>query len=184
MRSSPRERLKLDVVLLDIQLPDLDGSQSLTSWRAPARALDVVLISSRDAETAGARLRRPRHAGSWPSEICPVRRWLSSSAEHRRPPAGLPLVPAGLVVGILAERAAFDWDDPRPGPRSCRRVDLHLRRFVRAPRRPGAGWLLAATGFAWFEGELDSGLVYLHRGPLVHGIVAYSGWRARTCSSS
>lgn len=50
------ETLRPDVVLLDIQLPDLDGfavADGLASQPSPPA---VVLISSRDAETYGARL--------------------------------------------------------------------------------------------------------------------------------
>ena len=88
---------------------------------------------------------------------------------------------AGLVVGLLAEQASFEWDDPRFWV-----PDLVVGlTFIGAgafalQRRPGTGWLLAATGFAWFAGNFDSELQYLHRGPLVHAIVAYVGWRARS----
>jgi DNA-binding NarL/FixJ family response regulator len=51
------ERLRPEIVLLDIRLPGLDGfavAERLTSLPHPPR---VVLISSRDAATYGARLR-------------------------------------------------------------------------------------------------------------------------------
>jgi CheY-like chemotaxis protein len=51
------ERLQPQIVLLDIQLPDLDGfavAEHLSTVRDPPR---VVLISSRDASVYGARLR-------------------------------------------------------------------------------------------------------------------------------
>jgi DNA-binding NarL/FixJ family response regulator len=50
------ERLRPQVVLLDIHLPDLDGfavAERLTAMASPPH---VVLISSRDAATYGARL--------------------------------------------------------------------------------------------------------------------------------
>jgi DNA-binding NarL/FixJ family response regulator len=50
------ERLRPDVVLLDIQLPDLDGFAVADQLAVMASAPDVVLISSRDADTYGARL--------------------------------------------------------------------------------------------------------------------------------
>jgi CheY-like chemotaxis protein len=50
------ERLRPDVVLLDIQLPDLDGFVVADEIAARPDAPDVVLISSRDAATYGGRL--------------------------------------------------------------------------------------------------------------------------------
>jgi DNA-binding NarL/FixJ family response regulator len=50
------ERLRPDVVLLDVQLPDLDGfavAERLAAISDPPR---VVLISSRDATSYGSRL--------------------------------------------------------------------------------------------------------------------------------
>jgi signal transduction histidine kinase len=40
--------------------------------------------------------------------------------------------------------------------------------------------LLTLTGFAWFAGTFADSLVYLHRGPLVHCVLAYPIGRART----
>jgi signal transduction histidine kinase len=91
------------------------------------------------------------------------------------------LVPAGLAVGVAAERAAFDWDDPRQWvPDLIVGMTFVAAGAASVARRPGTGWLLAATGFCWFLGSFDSALQYVHRGPLVHVIVAYVGWRART----
>jgi DNA-binding NarL/FixJ family response regulator len=56
-------RLRPDVVLLDIQLPDLDGFAVADRLAVTASAPDVVLISSRDAETYGARLVRAAARG-------------------------------------------------------------------------------------------------------------------------
>lgn len=50
------ERLRPDVVLLDIQLPDLDGFAVADRLAVTAAAPDVVLISSREAATYGDRL--------------------------------------------------------------------------------------------------------------------------------
>jgi two-component system response regulator EvgA len=50
------ERLRPEVVLLDIQLPDVDGFTVAADLAAVAPAPTVVLISSREAETYGARL--------------------------------------------------------------------------------------------------------------------------------
>ena len=40
--------------------------------------------------------------------------------------------------------------------------------------------LLGATGVCWFLGNFSTDLLYLHRGPLVHLVVAFAGWRARS----
>ena len=110
-----------------------------------------------------------------------MRRSPGSLPEGRRPRAGLIVAAAGLVVGFLAERASFDWDDPRRWvPDLVVGLTFIGTGAFAVRRRPGTGWLLAATGFAWFAGNFDSGLLYLHRGPLVHVIVAYVGWRPRS----
>jgi len=56
-------RLHPDVVLLDVQLPDLDGfavAEELAALRDPPQ---VVLISSRDARAYGSRVGAARVAG-------------------------------------------------------------------------------------------------------------------------
>ena len=50
------ERLRPDVVLLDIQLPDLDGFRVAERLAAAPEPPVVVLISSREAEAYGPRL--------------------------------------------------------------------------------------------------------------------------------
>jgi|SRR5215210_1827116 DNA-binding NarL/FixJ family response regulator len=53
---SEAERLRPQVVVLDIQLPDIDGfavAELLSAWSEPPR---VVLISSREAGSYGPRL--------------------------------------------------------------------------------------------------------------------------------
>jgi DNA-binding NarL/FixJ family response regulator len=49
-------RLKPDLVLLDIQLPDLDGLAVAASLTSEAEPPAVVLVSSRDASDYGPRL--------------------------------------------------------------------------------------------------------------------------------
>ena len=49
-------QLRPDLVLLDIQLPDVDGCEVARWLAAEANPPAVVLISSRDAEDYGARL--------------------------------------------------------------------------------------------------------------------------------
>jgi DNA-binding NarL/FixJ family response regulator len=50
------DHLRPDVVLLDVQLPDVDGFTVAERLSAAGSCAEVVLISSRDAVTYGARL--------------------------------------------------------------------------------------------------------------------------------
>lgn len=50
------ERLRPEVVLLDIQLPDIDGLRVAERLAATPEPPDVVLISSREAAAYGSRL--------------------------------------------------------------------------------------------------------------------------------
>jgi signal transduction histidine kinase len=110
-----------------------------------------------------------------------VRRWLAFSPDRPWRAARLILVSIGLAVGVAAERAAYGWDDPRHWiPDLVVGLAYIGAAVVTLPRRPGVGWLLAATGLAWFVGNFDSALQYIHRGPLVHALVVFVGWRVRT----
>lgn len=110
-----------------------------------------------------------------------MRRWLVFSPDRPWRAARLILISAGLAVGVAAEHAAYDWDDPRHWiPDLIVGLVYMVAAIVTLPRRPGVGWLLAATGMAWFAGNFDSALQYVHRGPLVHALVAFVGWRVRT----
>ena len=91
--------------------------------------------------------------------------------------------PAAIGLGIAAESAAFSWDDPRQWlPDFVVGVTLIVCGFFAWERRgaPGAGALMAATGVTWFLGNFSAELLYLHRGFLVHLILAYPGWRPRS----
>jgi DNA-binding NarL/FixJ family response regulator len=55
---SEARRLEPDLVLLDIQLPDLDGLAVAASLSSQAKPPAVVLVSSRDATDYGPRLDR------------------------------------------------------------------------------------------------------------------------------
>src|SRR6266516_4350541 len=55
-RASARALLQAEIVLLDIQLPDLDGLAVAEQLAAAPDAPAVVLISSRDAAAYGPRL--------------------------------------------------------------------------------------------------------------------------------
>ena len=85
---------------------------------------------------------------------------------------------AGLVVGVSGEVAAFKGDE------------LHLAAgdlvvgwvligggIVMGRQRVGR--LLAGGGFAWFAGDFVPALLYLHRGPVFHALLAYPDGRLR-----
>jgi DNA-binding NarL/FixJ family response regulator len=57
------ERLRPDVVLLDIQLPDLDGFAVAERLAAVPHPPEVVLISSREAASYGPRLQAAQAGG-------------------------------------------------------------------------------------------------------------------------
>jgi signal transduction histidine kinase len=107
------------------------------------------------------------------------------------PRRGLPILVAGVVVGLVAESAAFDLAD-----RNQWIPDLLVGwafvgcGVVAAARRPESrsGTLMAATGFTWFLGNfagvevevvswIATHAIYVHRGPLVHLIVTYPSGR-------
>ena len=97
-----------------------------------------------------------------------------------RAPAVALLVIAGLALGLMVEWVAWE-----PGELDRAAADLitgwallacgALAARRRAGRATGA--LLAATGAAWFAGTLAPALLYLHRGPLIHLLLAYPGAR-------
>jgi signal transduction histidine kinase len=90
---------------------------------------------------------------------------------------------AAIGLGVAAEWAAFSWDEPR---RWLPDLVVGLTFLgcgwaawtIRGERATGA--LLAATGGTWFLGNFLPEALYLHRGPLVHLLLTYSGWRPRS----
>jgi hypothetical protein len=94
-------------------------------------------------------------------------------------------------MGIGAETVGFDWADPhRWIPDLLVGWSFIGCGLIAATRQPESrsGLLMTVTGFTWFVGnfaETEAGLVawaaangiYLHRGPLVHLILAYPSGR-------
>jgi signal transduction histidine kinase len=91
---------------------------------------------------------------------------------------GLVIWPAAIALGVAAEAAAFRWDQPgRWLPDLAVGLTFIGCGVVAWDRSRGTAALLGATGVAWFAGNFAADLLYLHRGPLVHLILAYPGWR-------
>jgi signal transduction histidine kinase len=92
------------------------------------------------------------------------------------------LVTAGLAAGLVAEAVAFDWDQPRLWVPDLvvgwTLIGTGIAAWV-LRAAPGAGWLMILTGLTWFAG-LTPATLYWHRGPLVHLLIAFSGWRPRS----
>lgn len=93
----------------------------------------------------------------------------------------LALWPTGLAFGIVAELAAGAG-----GALTALDIVVGLALIGfglvlwERRRASAAGWLLAASGFAWFLGNFASWAVYLHRGPLIHLLLLYPGARLRS----
>ena len=98
-----------------------------------------------------------------------------------------------VAVGIAAEAARFAWDEPVLWlPDLVVGWAMVACGLIAIWRRPsGTGPLLVGAGFTWFLGNfaaLDSPLlawlaahaVYLHRGVLIHAVLAFPGWRPPT----
>jgi Histidine kinase-, DNA gyrase B-, and HSP90-like ATPase len=94
----------------------------------------------------------------------------------------LALWPAGLLLGIAAEWGG--WTDDPGGATLDLAVGLLLigLGLVAWQRRGSStvGPLMAASGFAWFLGNLAAWALYLHRGPLVQLVVSYPSGRLRS----
>ena len=95
--------------------------------------------------------------------------------------AGLLLWPGALALGLVTEAAAYSWDQPGLWvPDLAVGLTFIACGLLAWQRRHGAGSLLAATGVTWFLGTYSTDLLYLHRGPLVHLLIAYPGARPRS----
>jgi signal transduction histidine kinase len=98
----------------------------------------------------------------------------------------LVLWPAAVVLGVAAEWTAYELEEVRHWLPDlvvgwtflfCGLVAWSRRRESRT------GLLLAGTGLAWFAGNFAEPLVTLHRGPLVHCVLAYPSGRLRSRGS-
>ncbi|HYN56881.1 MAG TPA: ATP-binding protein [Motilibacterales bacterium] len=94
----------------------------------------------------------------------------------------LPLVLIGVLAGLVAEAAAYDWDQPGLWVPDLVVGWTLIGAGIAAwalRAAPGAGWLMILTGLTWFAG-LTPATLYWHRGPLVHLLIAFAGWRPRS----
>jgi hypothetical protein len=88
-------------------------------------------------------------------------------------------VPIALVASAVAVGAVAEWSSWLPDDPGQAAGDFAVGLvFVAAGaltlgRSRATAILMAATGFAWFAGGLAGGLVFLHRGPLVHLLLSY-----------
>jgi signal transduction histidine kinase len=88
---------------------------------------------------------------------------------------------AGVAVGIAGERA-LGWAAPGGWvPDLVTGWTLVAAGVLAWALRPPslAGFLVAATGFAWFVPNLTPHLLYLHRGPLMQLVLTYPSGRPR-----
>jgi signal transduction histidine kinase len=104
------------------------------------------------------------------------------------------LWPMGLVLGLTAESVSPGWSEPRQWiPDLAVGWTFIACGLIALSRRPESrsGVLMSATGFTWFIGNfadvrfdavawLAAQGTFVHRGPLVHLILAYPSGRIST----
>ena len=93
------------------------------------------------------------------------------------------LWPVGFAIGLASEWVAFGWSDARDWiPDLAVGWAFLACGLVAWSRRPESrtGVWLVLTGFTWFAGNFAPALIYLHRGPLIHCVLAYPSGRLRS----
>lgn len=110
-----------------------------------------------------------------------MRRWPAFSSRGSDAWAGVVLWPAVVVIALASEWAAFGWDDFSSWIPDLVVGLVFIGCGLQAMTRDrGTAVLLAAVGFSWFLANFWIDAVFLHRGLLVHLLVTYPGWRARS----
>ena len=110
-----------------------------------------------------------------------MRRWPACSAKKLDAFAGVVVWPAGIVVGLLSERAAFGWDSlTRWIPDLVVGLVFIGCGVHVVARSRGTAVLLMVVGLTWFLANFWAAAQFLHRGVLVELLVAYPGWRPRS----
>jgi signal transduction histidine kinase len=104
-----------------------------------------------------------------------------SSADHVATAGPLAVLLGGWLLGVVSARAAHEWGDVRRWlPDLVVGLVCIAAGAYALSRRRSAGWLLVATGGLWFVANLVPGLLYAHRGPLVHLFATYPHARPAT----
>jgi signal transduction histidine kinase len=86
---------------------------------------------------------------------------------------------AASSLGFLSEMAAFGLGEPRRWvPDLVVGMVLVAAGIFAAQLSHGTGWLLMASGLAWWIGNVLPPAVFLHRGLIFHAVATYPGWRA------
>jgi signal transduction histidine kinase len=110
-----------------------------------------------------------------------VRRWPASWAEAFDAFAGALLSLLGVLIGLASERSRFGWDDFRHWLPDLAVGLVFIGCGVDVVKRNrGTGLLLASVGFAWFLANFQNEASYVHRGPIIHLLIAFPGWRPRS----
>ncbi|GAA1018302.1 two-component sensor histidine kinase [Acrocarpospora pleiomorpha] len=89
-----------------------------------------------------------------------------------------PILVLAVVAGLASEWVAYRWEQPGQWIPDLLTGLVLVGSGLYARKAPGT--LLIATGFAWFAGNLDPALWYWHRGPLIHLLLMFPGWRPTT----
>jgi signal transduction histidine kinase len=86
---------------------------------------------------------------------------------------------AAISLGLLSEMVAFGLGEPRRWvPDLVVGLVLVGAGLFAAQLSSGTGWLLVASGLAWWLGNVFPPAVFLHRGLIFHAVATYPGWRA------
>jgi signal transduction histidine kinase len=105
--------------------------------------------------------------------------WVTSSGRVRAT-RRVVLWIAVASAGLVSERVAYGLDDPGHwAPDLAVGMALVGAGAYASLRDRGTGTLLMATGFSWFVANFVGWAQWVHRGPLVHAVGTYPGWRPR-----